>query len=192
MKNCLAQCQSILAEKIMIRITGGEFRSRLLKTPSCDTTKPTMDKVRLGVFSAIGDKIVNADVLDLFAGCGSYGFESLSRGASSATFVDNNSEPILVIKDNAKTLGLNVDTYLGNVVTFLKESKNRFDLIFVDPPYKLVNYQEIIDLVLENNILTDFGIIILESELPLNIKEEQFQKVKMYKYGLAKVYILRK
>lgn len=176
----------------MIRITGGEFRSRLLKTPSCDTTKPTMDKVRLGVFSAIGDKIVNADVLDLFAGCGSYGFESLSRGASSVTFVDNNSEPILVIKDNAKTLGLNVDTYLGNVVTFLKESKNRFDLIFVDPPYKLVNYQEIIDLVLENNILTDFGIIILESELPLNIKEEQFQKVKMYKYGLAKVYILRK
>ena len=64
----------------MIRITGGENRSRLLETPNTTLTKPTMDRVREGVFSALGDAVKNANVLDLFAGSGSYGFESLSRG----------------------------------------------------------------------------------------------------------------
>ena len=72
----------------MIRITGGENRSRLLETPNTTLTKPTMDKVRAGVFSALGDSIAKAKVLDLFAGSGSYGLEALSRVASSATFVD--------------------------------------------------------------------------------------------------------
>ena len=73
----------------MIRITGGEYRSRLLETPNTGLTKPTMDKVRAAVFSALGDAIKYASVLDLFAGSGSYGFEALSRGASHATFVDS-------------------------------------------------------------------------------------------------------
>ena len=72
----------------MIRITGGENRSRLLETPNTTLTKPTMDKVRAAVFNALGDAVKNAKVLDLFAGSGSYGFEALSRGAKEVTFVD--------------------------------------------------------------------------------------------------------
>lgn len=176
----------------MIRITSGTFRSRLLKTPTGDVTKPTMDKVRLGVFSAIGEQVSGAHVLDLFAGCGSYSFEALSRGASSATLVDNGHEQINVIKDNARALGVNVNAFMLDVFAFLNECQEKFDLIFVDPPYKLESYSEIVDIIMKRNLLSENGIIVLESERLLNIDESLFKKVKMYKYGLAKAYLLRK
>ena len=176
----------------MIRITSGEFRSRLLKTPDTSLTKPTMDKVRLGVFSAIGDRVIKAHVLDLFAGSGSYGFEALSRGASSACFVDNSHIANQCIKENANALKVNVSLYLNDVISFLKETNDKYDLIFVDPPYKLDCYKEVVNLILERELLTNNGIIVLETENLLNIDESKFAKVKMYKYGLAKAYILRK
>ncbi|MCR5332563.1 MAG: 16S rRNA (guanine(966)-N(2))-methyltransferase RsmD [Bacilli bacterium] len=176
----------------MIRITSGTFRSRLLKTPDSTLTKPTMDKVRLGVFSAIADRVNNAYVLDLFAGCGSYGFEALSRGAKSATFVDKGYEQVQCIKSNANNLNVNVSVHMRDVLSFLNETSEKYDLIFVDPPYKLNCYNEVVDLILKRNLLTDNGIIVLESEDILSLDETKFAKVKMYKYGLAKAYILRK
>ena len=176
----------------MIRITSGTFRSRLLKTPDTELTKPTMDKVRLGVFSAIGDRVNNANVLDLFAGSGSYGFEALSRGASSATFVDKGHEQIKCIKDNAQMLGVNVVTFMYDTLSFLNETSEKYDLIFADPPYKLDCYLEVVDVILKRNLLAENGIIILESDHPLDIDESKFNKIKMYKYGLSKVYLLRK
>lgn len=176
----------------MIRITSGEFRSRLLKTPDTTLTKPTMDKVRLGVFSAIGDRILSSNVLDLFAGSGSYGFEAISRGAKSACFVDNSYLAIGCIKENAAALKVNVSIYLNDVISFLKESNDKYDVIFVDPPYKLDCYNEIVDIIISRGLITSNGIIVLETENVLNIDESKFSKVKMYKYGLAKAYVLRK
>ncbi len=176
----------------MIRITGGTNRSRLLKTPLTDETKPTMDKVRLGVFSALGERVINANVLDLFAGSGSYGFESLSRGASSASFVDVGNEPIKCIKDNARALNVNVNIYQLDVMSFLNNVEDKFDIIFIDPPYKLDTYKKMVDLIINKDILTKNGIIVLESERELLLDESKFAKVKFYKYGLAKVYILRR
>ncbi len=176
----------------MIRITSGTFRSRLLKTPNSELTKPTMDKVRLGVFSAIGAQIENAHVLDLFAGCGSYSFEALSRGATSATLIDNGIEQVNIIKDNARALGVNVNVFLKDVLSFLNDCNSQFDIIFVDPPYKLDVYNQIVNIILERKLLSEDGIIVLESDNLLNIDETMFRKVKMYKYGLAKAYLLRK
>lgn len=177
----------------MIRITGGENRSRLLETPNTTLTKPTMDKVRAGVFSALGDSIVDARVLDLFAGSGSYGLEALSRGANSATFVDSMQDAIDVIKRNCSKLNRkNVDINKSDVLSFLSGNPGEFDIIFIDPPYKLDVYEKIVDLLISGGILSSNGIIILESERELNINESLFSKVKLYKYGIAKVYILRK
>ena len=177
----------------MIRITGGEFRSRLLETPNTNLTKPTMDRVRAGVFSAIGDSIKGSRVLDLFAGSGSYGYESLSRGASFATFVDSSRDAIKAINKNAENLHVkNFNTFLGDFSSFLSGNPGNFDIIFVDPPYKLDVYENIVNTLLSNNILTSGGIIVLESERDLNIEESKFKSVRHYKYGLAKIYILRK
>ncbi len=177
----------------MIRITGGQFRSRLLKTPNSLRTKPTMDKVRQGVFSSIGDEIINANVLDLFAGSGSYGFESLSRGANKVTFVDKGHEQIKIIKDNARALKINdlATIVCSDVLSFLKETKEQYDIIFVDPPYKLDIYYRVIDLILNCNILKDGGILVLESEVLLNVDEDIF-RFKILEYGTAKIHILRR
>lgn len=177
----------------MIRITGGENRSRLLETPNTTLTKPTMDRVREGVFNALGDAVLHASVLDLFAGSGSYGFEALSRGAKDATFVEVNRETTKVIQRNADNLKReNISIKNEDVLSFLLGNPGNFDIIFADPPYKLDVYEKAVELILKNNILNENGIIVLESEKELNIDETKFKKVKIYNYGLAKIYILRK
>ena len=177
----------------MIRITGGEFRSRLLETPRTSLTKPTMDKVRAAVFSALGVAVIRAKVLDLFAGSGSYGFEALSRGAQSVTFIDSSKEAIKTIQNNAKSLKTeNVSIFNEDVLTFLSKNPQEFSLIFADPPYKLEIYEELVDKLVSNKFLTKNAIIVLESEKELDIKKELYSSVRFYKYGLAKVYILRK
>ena len=177
----------------MIRITGGEDRSRLLETPNTTLTKPTMDRVREGVFSALGDDVRGAKVLDLFAGSGSYGFEALSRGAESAIFVDSSYDAIKVLRRNAEVLKRsNISIKISDVLSFLSGNPGNFDIVFADPPYKLEVYEEVVKLLTERNILSENGIIVLESERDLNIDEALFKKVKKYKYGLAKIYIIRK
>lgn len=177
----------------MIRITGGKNRSRLLETPNTNLTKPTMDKVREAVFSALGEKVYNARVLDLFAGSGSYGLEALSRGAKEATFVDYASLAIKTIKENCEKLNeKNVEILSSDVLAYLSQNTQEFDIIFADPPYKLDVYEAVVKTLIERHILSSNGIIVLESERELNIDESSFSKVCFYKYGLAKVYILRK
>ena len=177
----------------MIRITGGEDRSRLLETPNTTLTKPTMDRVREGVFSALGDDVRGAKVLDLFAGSGSYGFEALSRGAESATFVDSSYDAIKVLRRNAEVLKRsNISIKISDVLSFLSGNPGNFDIVFADPPYKLEVYEDVVKLLIERNILSENGIIVLESERDLNIDEALFKKVKKYKYGLAKIYIIKK
>lgn len=177
----------------MIRITGGKNRSRLLDTPNTNLTKPTMDKVREAVFSALGEKINNARVLDLFAGSGSYGLEALSRGAKEVTFVEVSYEAIKVIKQNCEKLNeKNVEILNNDVLSYLNENLQEFDIIFADPPYKLDIYETVVKTLIERHILASNGIIVLESERELNIDEASFSKVRFYKYGYAKIYILRK
>ena len=177
----------------MIRITGGENRSRLLETPCTSLTKPTMDKVRAAVFNALGDAVKNAKVLDLFAGSGSYGFEALSRGAKEATFVDSSFEANKAIRQNASNLNrTNVEIINSDVLAFLEQNPQEFSIIFVDPPYKLDVYETIVKTLITRNFLSKNGIIVLESERELKIDETMFSKVRFYKYGLAKIYILRK
>lgn len=177
----------------MIRITGGKNRSRQLKTPNSNLTKPTMDKVRAAVFNALGYDIINKNVLDLFSGSGSYGFEALSRDAKKATFIDNQAEAIKCIKENASALKEdNVDIHFEDVVSFLKLTNEIYDIVFVDPPYKLDIYIDVLNILNERSLLSKDAIIVLESEKELPIDESMYKKVKQYNYGLAKIYMLRK
>lgn len=177
----------------VIRITGGTFRSRLLETPLTDKTKPTMDRVREGIFNALGNKVNNAKVLDLFAGSGSYGFESLSRGAKSVVFIDITKESSNAIKLNAQKLKVSSFKYIHqDVVSFLKETDESFDIIFADPPYALKVYEDIIEIVSSKNLLNDGGCLVLETEKELSIPENTFKEVRFYKYGIAKIYLLKR
>lgn len=123
------------------RIIGGQFKGRSLNAPSEKTTRPTKSIVRGAVFNICQSWIEGARCLDLFAGSGAIGLEALSRGAVGATFVEVNSSAARVLRENLKQLGL---TERGIVLTMtvsaacrrLREQRQQFDFIYIDPPYE--------------------------------------------------------
>ncbi len=120
-----------------MRITGGTSRGFNLRVPQITDIRPAQEMVRLAVFSILAEEIQGASVLDLYAGSGSYGLESLSRGAAHATFVDSNPlsiEAIEVNSKNAKFWG-KTTTVKFDAIRYLAESHETFDIIFVCPPY---------------------------------------------------------
>lgn len=123
-----------------MRIIAGRFKGRVF--PSCGSShvRPTSDRVREAIFSALGDRVENARVLDLFAGTGIFGLEALSRHASSVTFVDRDRALTERVKEAARTLGVLEDVTIlrSDVLRALHElerDEHRFDIVFLDPPY---------------------------------------------------------
>ena len=122
-----------------MRISGGDLRSRSLTAPNGNATRPTASKVREALFAIVGERIVEARVLDLYAGSGAIGFEALSRGASHATFVELQAPPAAAIKRTAAELGLaaRVSVLLAPAEKAAQRLSGRFDFVYADPPYAL-------------------------------------------------------
>lgn len=122
-----------------MRVIAGEFRGRRIEVPKRSDIRPTYDRVRESVFSIIGPRMEGARVLDLFAGTGSLGIESLSRGARSATFVERDRDVASVLAANIERLDLKPRSSILRqaVAGFLKSGSSavRFDVVFADPPY---------------------------------------------------------
>jgi len=118
-----------------VRIISGKFGSRVIDCPG--DIRPTADRVKEAMFSALGIDIYGLGVLDLFAGSGALGFEALSRGARSVVFVDNSRSSIQFIKKNSLTLGLSQACIVeySDVMEFIRKSSIEYDLVFADPPY---------------------------------------------------------
>ncbi len=119
-----------------MRIIGGAAKGRRLATPPT-ATRPLTGLVREALFSILADTVVDASVLDLYAGSGSFGLEALSRGAASVVFVEHDRDAVAVLEGNIATIALGGRTVRSDVGTFLSLSEDRFDVVFVDPPYVL-------------------------------------------------------
>lgn len=124
-----------------MRIIAGRFNGRRLQASGCRTLRPTSERVREAVFDVLGPKVVDSRVLDLCAGTGALGFESLSRGAAKVVFVEKNPRTADSIKRNTEALGVEeeVSVYVCEAAKALKmlcESQCTFDIVFLDPPYK--------------------------------------------------------
>ena len=119
----------------VVRIIAGKAGRLAIKVPGA-VTRPTTDFVRQAIFSILGEKVVDARVLDLFAGSGAIGLEALSRGAASCVFVDDHRQAIKVIAENlAKSKLEGARIVKSETLLFLKADKAAYDLIFADPPY---------------------------------------------------------
>ena len=123
-----------------MRVISGSASGVALRAPKGDATRPTTDRVRSSIFSILGNRIRGAVVLDLFAGCGTLGIESLSRGAASATFVEAGREACSCIEGNLARTGLTTGRVVKQPVeAFLagqgQSGNSRYDLVFADPPY---------------------------------------------------------
>jgi 16S rRNA (guanine966-N2)-methyltransferase len=149
-----------------MRIVGGQFRGRALATPGDDRTRPTSDRVREALFSILGD-VEGLDVLDLFAGSGALGLEALSRGARSATFVEDARPALRALEANMAELAAADSTTViaGDVrkaVKRLAASGRRFGLVFVDPPYVTVERTTVLADLLAAGLLLDGAWLVLE------------------------------
>ncbi len=108
-----------------------------MQAPPGKHTRPMMDRVKEALFSTIGSTVVDAEVLDLYAGSGALGIESISRGAASATFVENNRTALQALVGNLDRVGFDGTVERSEVLAFLAGTTGRFSLIFIDPPYEL-------------------------------------------------------
>lgn len=147
-----------------MRIISGQCKGRKLKTLEGMNTRPTADRVKESLFNILGNKVYDSKVLDLFAGSGALGLEALSRGASMCVFVDSSKEAMNIVKENVKLCRKEEYSRFINkdYSEALKILDDKFDIIFVDPPYS----KGIEVKVLENakRILSEDGIVVIETD----------------------------
>ena len=120
-----------------MRVIAGTAKGRRLQGPPGKDTRPMMDRAKEALFSSLGSVVEGAAVLDLYAGSGSLGIEALSRGAASATFVEMGRPALRALRTNLEVVGLGGEVVASDVTSYLARTGDRFDLVFVDPPYRL-------------------------------------------------------
>lgn len=148
-----------------MRIVGGALKGRMFKPGKSFKARPTTDIAKEGLFNILNNRIdfESIKVLDLFSGTGSISFEFASRGCGDITSVEYNFNHFRFIKETAKTLQLDFMRILKfDVFKYCAKSDQKYDLIFADPPFDLKKFEEIPDLVLENDLLLEDGVFILE------------------------------
>lgn len=176
-----------------MRIISGKYRGKKLKEFNLSTTKPTIDRVKEAMFNLVQFDVLDAVVLDLFSGTGSLGIECISRGAKYVYMVDNNKDAINIINQNLKGVDGDYKVCLQNYKTFLETCNNKFDLIFLDPPYATDYGIDAIDYILSNDLLNIGGTIIFETSIdhPLNLEEKKLD-IDKRTYGTVAVYKIQR
>jgi 16S rRNA (guanine(966)-N(2))-methyltransferase RsmD len=177
----------------VVRITGGELGGRRLVAPRGWKVRPTSDRAREAIFSALGERVAGASVLDLYCGTGALGLEALSRGARHAVLVDRDTRPAL---GNVQLLGMGERTelvradiarWLGGVS--VGERAGAFDLVFVDAPYRLADrVKDPLDNHLPGLLSAD-GRVVVESAAGRPLRLESLECLRQRRYGAADVAI---
>lgn len=179
-----------------MKVISGTLKGRVIEGYHLEGTRPTMDRVKESLFAMIQEKVKDSTCLDLFSGSGNLGIEAISEGASKVYFVDANKKATMVIKKNIEKFGLKekatlLSTDYKKALEMLREEK--FDIIFLDPPYQTNYIEDAIQLINQYEILKKDGIIVCESDQKERIVfNESYQIYKERKYGDKQIVILEK
>ncbi|MDX8430859.1 MAG: 16S rRNA (guanine(966)-N(2))-methyltransferase RsmD [Candidatus Algichlamydia australiensis] len=170
----------------LIKILSGTLRGQSIRTPKGESTRPTTQLVRGALFDICQNRIQDAHLLDLFAGSGAIGIEALSRGAAHITLIENNRTAFQTLKSNIATLALQDQTelYLGDAFKLISRVKRPFDIIYIDPPYKMKKelYLELLQ-KLDKPLFQNSWIFIEENQ---NL-EKEFQDLKLTHFAWKRV-----
>lgn len=159
-----------------MRIVAGKHRSRILKSLEGDQTRPTLDKVKEAIFSRIGPYFDQGTMLDLFGGSGNISLEAISRGMGHSVIVDCSHKAIGIIKANVKALHEEEHIEIWKMdyrsaLSKLAQEQRKFDLVYLDPPYKQQQIDEILKFLVEHQMLNPNADVVCES-----LKEDSFQE----------------
>ena len=179
-----------------MRIISGQARGRKLKTLEGLDTRPTLDRTREALFNILQQRVRDARVLDLFAGTGQLGIEALSRGAQRAVFVDRRTDAVKLIRENLALTRLEegAQVVCGDSMAYLNALREKFDLIFLDPPYADDLLERAVAHIARFDILAPDGIMIAESpaEKELPKLSAPYRVAREYRYGRIKVTLYRR
>ena len=179
-----------------MRVITGKARGVVLKTPEGLQTRPTSDRVKEALFSIIQFDVPGTKVLDLFGGTGQLGIEALSRGAKSAVFVDEREDACRLIRENLRRTRLEQEAQIvrSDYLAYLARCREKFGIIFLDPPYAEVFLENSLKRITEIDILESGGIMVAErplgKELPWDFPG--YTRSKDYKYGKTLITLYRK
>jgi len=177
-----------------LRIVGGKFRGRILKTPKTDSTRPTTSMLREAFFNICAGRIEGARFLDLFAGSGAMGIEAISRGAIFTTCIEQGAQASQCIKDNVTLLGIEplVQVLRADVLKALPRLLSPYDIIYVDPPYDL-DAQKVLRIIYTQKLLAPLGELFLEQrfEAKNGFKDYPFELIDSRRYGIAHLHQFR-
>ncbi|RIX51868.1 16S rRNA (guanine(966)-N(2))-methyltransferase RsmD [Paenibacillus nanensis] len=183
---------------IAVRVIAGAARGRALKAVPGTGTRPTTDKVKEAIFSMIGPYFEGGTALDLFAGTGGLGIEAWSRGIERVIFVDKEKISLDVIRQNVRTAGAEsaAEIYRNDAERALKALAKRelkFSLVFLDPPYRMTNMDELMAELAAKGMLEEEARIVVEHDASHRYPEELagFEHIKTAKYGDTAVTIYR-
>lgn len=166
-----------------MRVISGKYKGRKLEFPIDSKVRPTADMVKGALFSSLFD-IEGYYFLDLFCGCGGIGVEALSRGAKEVHFVDNNPKSLAYVRKNVEKLENNYKIFKSDYLSFLKNAKISYDIIFMDPPYlKKEFYDNALMIIKQNNLLSNEGKIVLEHDENLKVDFVDFEVLSNKRYG---------
>ena len=178
-----------------MRITAGRFKNKQIKTIDSDLIRPTLSKIRESIFNVLQNEVFNASFLDLFAGSGIVGIEAASRGAKEVIFIEKNPKHYKLLKENLNGLAFENKTFLADTTAIIEIfDKNRFDIIFSDPPYKTDLNKKILEIISKKQLLKENGYLILECNKEENFSEQidtyGYKIIKEKTYGDTKVIYL--
>jgi 16S rRNA (guanine966-N2)-methyltransferase len=167
-----------------MRIIGGKLKGKQFNAPAKLPVRPTTDMAKEALFNILYNTydFENCSVLDLFSGTGSISIEFASRGIKHVTAVDKHAGCVFWLKSVVEQYGLTqIDPQKGDTFKFLAQDTNQYQLIFADPPYDLPNIPMIPQLVMQNNLLTDNGTLIVEHPPMLKLNQlPGFTEVRKY------------
>lgn len=171
-----------------MRVISGSLKGRNISGYNIDGTRPTMDRVKESVFGSIQDYVRNSVVLDLFAGSGNLGIESISNGSKYCYFVDNNKICIKCIKDNISNFDISDKCNVmfcdyNKALKYYRDNNIKFDIIFVDPPYKYNIINDIVDTIISYDLLNNNGILVLEYQSDILNLNNKLKVIKNKKYS---------
>lgn len=175
-----------------MRVVGGKFRGRILKSPSNNFVRPTTDKVKEAVFNILGQNIDGARWLDLFGGAGGMGIEAISRGAT-AVFVDASRDSFKLIKDNLAHVGAEATVMYADykvAIQRLAEQQAQFDYIYIDPPYASGFGAKALEAVLP--LVAADGKVLVEHRDKEEIDSLLYDKITVKRYGIVCISIFTK
>jgi 16S rRNA (guanine966-N2)-methyltransferase len=175
-----------------MRILSGQFRGKKLFAGNDFSIRPTTGKIKEIIFSILGDFFTDIEVLDLFSGSGSLGFETLSRGAKHVTFVEKERSSINVLEKNLASLSVdshNISIVRRDVLEYLKICVKQFELILMDPPFRYPHLQVLVTEIMAGEILKKTGILVVHHEIdnPLATDHMHYQVIKQKKIGRSLV-----